>query len=176
MQGLLDIARAFLQAARTELEEGLIENNHVKVREGAEKAWNAVVQATDHAMKAHGRLPGPGGFAHRSRRTFLEGVGRMDLARGGRDPPEEGRRGPGGGQRPEGAEAPRLPVCLRGPVHQGLRDRRRGAVPGGRANRGGGDVPEAPREPGDPRLSDPRGIPQGRASRTEAKSPALVLP
>src|SRR3972149_4209299 len=81
MQGLLDIARAFLQAARTELEEGLIENTHVKVREGAEKAWNAVVQATDHAMKAHGRLPGPGGFAHRSRRTFLEGVGRMDLAR-----------------------------------------------------------------------------------------------
>ena len=81
MQGLLDIARAFLQAARTELEEGLIENNHVKVREGAEKAWNAVVQATDHAMKAHGRLPGPGGFAHRSRRTFLEGVGRMNLAR-----------------------------------------------------------------------------------------------
>lgn len=80
MQGLLDIARAFLQAARTELEEGLSENNYVKVREAAEKAWNAVVQATDHAMNAHGRLPGPGSFAHRSRRAFLEGVGRTDLA------------------------------------------------------------------------------------------------
>ena len=80
MQGLLDIARAFLQAARSELEEGLTENNYVKVREAAEKAWNAVVQATDHAMNAHGRIPGPGAFVHRSRRTFLEGVGRMDLA------------------------------------------------------------------------------------------------
>src|SRR3972149_776400 len=100
MQGLLDIARAFLQAARSELEEGLTENNYVKVREAAEKAWNAVVQATDHAMNAHGRIPGPGAFAHRSRRTFLEGVGRMDLAS---DYTYFAERLHGGGCYPEGA-------------------------------------------------------------------------
>jgi len=53
----------------------------VRVRDAAEKAWNAVVQATDHAMGAHGRVPLPGREAHESRRSFLEQVGRRDPAR-----------------------------------------------------------------------------------------------
>ncbi len=80
MQGLLDIARAFLSTARAELEEGIQTHNYVRVRDAAEKAWNAVVQATDHSMRAHNRTPIPGRDAHRDRRDFLEELGRWDLA------------------------------------------------------------------------------------------------
>lgn len=79
MQRLLDVARTFLQTAREELEEGLSTGNYVKVRDAAEKAWNAVVQATDHAMRVRGRTPLPGQEAHRDRRNFLEEIGRQDL-------------------------------------------------------------------------------------------------
>ena len=81
MQPLLDVARTFLHTAREELEEGFAANNYVTVRDGAEKAWNAVVQATDHAMRVRGRTPLPGRDSHRDRREFLESIGRTDLAR-----------------------------------------------------------------------------------------------
>ena len=80
MQNLRDIAQAFMRTARAELEEGLSTNNHVRIRDAAEKAWNAAIQATDHAMQAHDRLPIPGRDAHRDRRDFLESIGRWDLA------------------------------------------------------------------------------------------------
>jgi len=81
MQALRDAARIFLERARQELEEGLRVGDQVQVRQAAEKAWNAVVQATDSAMAAHGRTPLPGRDAHRDRREFLESIGRADLAR-----------------------------------------------------------------------------------------------
>jgi len=81
VQPLLDVARTFLQTAREEIEHGFRANEYVKVRDGAEKAWNAVVQATDHVMRVRGRTPLPGRDSHRDRREFLEGIGRSDLAR-----------------------------------------------------------------------------------------------
>lgn len=80
MQGLMDIARAFLRTAREEFAEGSSSGNQVRIRDSAEKAWNAVVQATDHAMRTHGRVPVAGRDAHRDRRDFLEEMGRWDLA------------------------------------------------------------------------------------------------
>ncbi len=81
IESLLDIARTFLRTARAEMEEGFASNDYVKVRDGAEKAWNAILQATDHAMRVRGRTPLPGRDAHRDRREFLESIGRGDLAR-----------------------------------------------------------------------------------------------
>ena len=81
MQPLLDVARTFLLTAREEIEQGFQVNDYVKVRDGAEKAWNAIVQATDHAMRVRGRTPLPGRESHRDRREFFEGIGRSDLAR-----------------------------------------------------------------------------------------------
>jgi len=51
MQPLLEVARTFSRTAREEIERGFEANNYVKVRDGAEKAWNAVVQATDRIMQ-----------------------------------------------------------------------------------------------------------------------------
>jgi len=81
VQPLLDVARTFLLTAREEIEQGFQVNDYVKVRDGAEKAWNAIVQATDHAMRVRGRTPLPGRESHRDRREFFEGIGRSDLAR-----------------------------------------------------------------------------------------------
>ncbi len=80
MQTLLDTARIFLRTAREEIEEGLVSNNWVKIRDGAEKAWNAVIQGTDHVMRARGRTPLPGRDAHRDRLDFLDMIGRHELA------------------------------------------------------------------------------------------------
>lgn len=80
MQTLLDTARIFLRTAREEIEDGLAAVDWVKIRDGAEKAWNAVLQATDHAMERHRRTPLPGRMAHADRREFLEDLGRSDLA------------------------------------------------------------------------------------------------
>jgi len=62
------------------MERGFTSNDWVPIRDGAEKAWNAVLQATDHAMSAHGQTPLPGRDAHRDRIDFLDAVGRHDLA------------------------------------------------------------------------------------------------
>jgi hypothetical protein len=80
MDTLLDAARVFHQTGAAEVEAGLLAGDQVKVRDGAEKAWNAIVQATDYAMQRRGRTPMPGRDAHRDRRNFLEQIGRWDLA------------------------------------------------------------------------------------------------
>ena len=80
VQSMLEVARFFLQTGRAEVEEGLQRGDQVRVRDGAEKAWNAVVQATEHLMRSRGRTPVPGPYGHRDRRDFLEEVGRSDLA------------------------------------------------------------------------------------------------
>lgn len=80
MQSLLDTARVFLRTARQETEDGIAAVDWVKIRDGAEKAWNSVLQATDHAMERHARTPLPGRLAHADRREFLEAIGRVDLA------------------------------------------------------------------------------------------------
>ena len=80
METLMDTARVFLRRAREELEDGLSTSDQVKIRDAAEKAWNAVVQAIDHLMQAHGRVPLPGRDAHRARRDFLEEIGHAELA------------------------------------------------------------------------------------------------
>jgi len=80
MHTLLDTARVFLRTAREEIEEGIPGPDWVKIRDGAEKAWNAVLQSTDHAMERHRRTPLPWRMAHADRREFLEELGRTDLA------------------------------------------------------------------------------------------------
>jgi len=80
MQTLLDTARVFLRTGRQEIEDGIASTDWVKIRDGAEKAWNSVLQATDHAMERHRRTPLPGRMAHADRREFLEAIGRAKLA------------------------------------------------------------------------------------------------
>jgi hypothetical protein len=81
VQTLRDAADIFLARAREELEAGLSEGDWIKIRQAAEKAWNAVVQSTDFAMAAHGRTPLPGRDSHRDRRLFLEEIAQPNLAR-----------------------------------------------------------------------------------------------
>jgi len=82
LQTLIDTARIFLRTSREEVDDGLRTVDWVKIRDGAEKAWNAVIQATDHAMRAHGRTPLPGRGAHGDRLDYLDSIGRHDLAQG----------------------------------------------------------------------------------------------
>lgn len=51
-----------------------------RVRDAAEKAWLAAIQATDAAMARHGVEPEVGPPAHKAREHFLEHVGRRDLS------------------------------------------------------------------------------------------------
>ncbi len=78
---LIEIAEDFLALARQEAEEGYRRKDERRVRDAAEKAWNAVVQATDHAMRSRGRIPEPGPDAHVARHEFLEAIGRRDLSK-----------------------------------------------------------------------------------------------
>ena len=80
MSTLMEAAMVFLDNAHVELDDGLRLGDQVRIRDAAEKAWNAVVQATDHLMQAHGRIPLPGREAHRARRDFLEETGHPELA------------------------------------------------------------------------------------------------
>jgi len=80
VDSLLETAQVFLRTGESEIQEGLRNGDQVRIRDGAEKAWNAIVQATDHLMQRRGRTPVPGGDAHRDRRNFLEEIGRWDLA------------------------------------------------------------------------------------------------
>lgn len=50
MSTLMEAARVFLDKADQELDDGLRTGDQVRIRDAAEKAWNAVVQATDHLM------------------------------------------------------------------------------------------------------------------------------
>jgi len=66
--------------AREEAALGYAQDDMRHVRDAAEKAWLAVIQATDAAMGRHGLIPEPGPPAHPSRHKFLEKVGRDDLS------------------------------------------------------------------------------------------------
>jgi len=78
-RGLAQLAEDFLAFAREEAREGYGSGDSIRIRDGAEKAWNAVVQATDLAMRARGQLPTPGPQAHTDRHKFFEKIGRRDL-------------------------------------------------------------------------------------------------
>ena len=74
------MAESFLELAREEADEGYNSKDMRRVRDAAEKAWLAALQATDGAMQRHGLLPEPGPRAHLTRHEFLEEVGREDLS------------------------------------------------------------------------------------------------
>ena len=78
---LLQIAESFLEIAREEANRGYKDHDERRIRDAAEKAWNAALQATDHAMHIHGRAPEPGRGAHADRHEFLEAVGQHKLSK-----------------------------------------------------------------------------------------------
>lgn len=78
---MLDVANSFLDLAREELAAGYDLDDCRRIRDAAEKAWLAALQAIDHSMSRHGLLPEPGAMAHESRHKFLRKVGREDLSR-----------------------------------------------------------------------------------------------
>ena len=61
-------ARRFHEESLKEFDEGVRENNPYKIRDSAEKAWNAVIQATNSLiLKLAGKLPS----SHWERRGML---------------------------------------------------------------------------------------------------------
>jgi hypothetical protein len=61
-------ARRFHEESLKEFDEGVRENNPYKIRDSAEKAWNAVIQATNSLiLKLAGKLPS----SHWERRRML---------------------------------------------------------------------------------------------------------
>jgi len=78
---LLEVANSFLDLAREEMAAGYDLDDYRRIRDSAEKAWLASLQAIDHAMSRHGLLPEPGAMAHESRHRFLRKAGREDLSK-----------------------------------------------------------------------------------------------
>ena len=78
---LMDAARSFLDFAREEMAAGYDLDDYRRIRDSAEKAWLASLQAIDHAVIRHGGTPEPGAMAHEFRHKFLQKVGREDLSR-----------------------------------------------------------------------------------------------
>ena len=74
------MAKSFLELAREEAAIGYATEDRRRVRDGAEKARLAALQATDAGMERHGLFPDPGPMAHVSRHEFLEKRGRRDLS------------------------------------------------------------------------------------------------
>jgi HEPN domain-containing protein len=67
-------ALKFYEESLREFEEGVKESNPYKIRDAAEKAWNAVVQATNALLlKLMGKLPS----GHWERRRMLRELERM---------------------------------------------------------------------------------------------------
>lgn len=79
-RALVKVAASFMNLAREEAALGYQQDDMRHVRDAAEKAWLAALQATDAAMGRHGQIPEPGPAAHASRHRFLERVGRDDLS------------------------------------------------------------------------------------------------
>jgi len=75
----INLAKDLLTFARTEAKEGYTTNNDIRIRDSAEKAYLAAVEATDFLMECHGRSPGVGPEAHDVRHRFLQEIGRRDL-------------------------------------------------------------------------------------------------
>jgi len=68
VQVYFEDARRFFEESIKEFEEGVRENDSYKIRDSAEKAWNAVVQATNALiLKLSGKLPS----SHWERRRML---------------------------------------------------------------------------------------------------------
>jgi len=68
VQVYFEDARRFFEESIKEFEEGVRENNPYKIRDSAEKAWNAVVRATNALiLKFSGKLPS----SHWERRRML---------------------------------------------------------------------------------------------------------
>jgi len=74
------MATSFLELAREAAAIGYQTRDMRRVRDAAEKAWLAALQATDAAMERHGSFPEPGARSHATRHEFLEGAGRRDLS------------------------------------------------------------------------------------------------
>ena len=64
-----------------ELEEARHRSDRLKSREAGEKAWLAVVEATDRLLRSKGIRIGPGPRAHVERRAALTTLGLDDLRR-----------------------------------------------------------------------------------------------
>jgi hypothetical protein len=73
------MAEDLLAFARQEALEGYKSDDPIRIRDAAEKAWNAVLHATDLGMRSRGHMPTPGPQAHTDRHRFLEKIGRHDL-------------------------------------------------------------------------------------------------
>jgi len=71
-------SKKFIDAALTEFERGEKEKTDVLIRDAAEKAWNAVLQATNALLIAKG-FPEEGIKTHRDRRLALDGLESKDL-------------------------------------------------------------------------------------------------
>jgi len=68
VEELLRQADVFLESARDELQTGLVKNDTVRIRDSSEKAWNAVVHATNASLLAlTGKIP----LSHYERRVML---------------------------------------------------------------------------------------------------------
>ena len=74
------MAVSFLDLAREEAAIGYQADDMRRVRDAAEKAWLAALQATDAAMERHGQFPDPGARSHQTRHQFYEKIGRRDLS------------------------------------------------------------------------------------------------
>lgn len=76
MGGYLEEAKEFYQEALKEFEEGLKEGDKTLIRDACEKAWGAVVQATNELFVRKGieKLP----KSHRERRLLLYQLEKMD--------------------------------------------------------------------------------------------------
>ena len=81
MRNLIEIAESILELAGEEARQGYESKDDRRIRDAAQKVWLAVIQATDHAMWAHGKVPEPGAGAHAARHEFLEAIGRRDLSK-----------------------------------------------------------------------------------------------
>ena len=70
IKGLIDEAETFLKVAREEFKVAVAKNDLIRIRDSAEKAWNAVVNSTNGLLLAlTGKLP----LSHYERRVMLRG-------------------------------------------------------------------------------------------------------
>lgn len=76
VRGLIDEAETFLKVAKEEFEVAVAKNDVVRIRDSAEKAWNAVVQSTNGLLLAlTGKLP----LSHYERRVMLRNAEKSNL-------------------------------------------------------------------------------------------------
>ena len=76
IEEFLKSAEEFINLAFKEFEEASKEKNNYRLRDAAEKAWNAVIQATNAlAVKRVGQLP----KTHYERRIILKNLEKEDL-------------------------------------------------------------------------------------------------